>query len=204
MHLVDQISGVAGVVLYSPISGLSEWAWNEPGGVSLLPLPALLLPAGQGGPITSFYATEMYITHFLEAARLPKVPVLAGRKVNLTLRLPRRPVPALAPLARPGCGLQYVWPAPSCSPLTVFGPWNNHSHYLILSYLILSYLILSYLILYVLICIKIPMNLIFYMALGRYDFDAGKRHYLGHWRVGLKVSPVLGPNRIKIITACAI
>ena len=39
-----------------------------------------------GGPITSFYATETYITHFLEAARFPKVPVLAGRKVNFTLR----------------------------------------------------------------------------------------------------------------------
>ena len=45
--------------------------------------------------------------------------------------------------------------------------------YLILSYLILSYLILSYLILSVLICIKIPINLFIYMALGLYDFDAG-------------------------------
>ena len=33
-----------------------------------------------------FYATDTYITHFLEAARFPKAPVLAGRKVNFTLR----------------------------------------------------------------------------------------------------------------------
>ena len=28
-----------------------------------------------------FYATETYFTHFLEGARFPKAPVLAGRKV---------------------------------------------------------------------------------------------------------------------------
>ena len=34
-----------------------------------------------------FYATETYITHLLEAARFPKAPVIAGRKVNFNLRL---------------------------------------------------------------------------------------------------------------------
>ena len=56
------------------------------------------------------------------------------------------------------------------------------------------------------------MNLFFNMALGRYDFDVGQRHYLGHWKGG--VSPVLGPTLsmarmmyfpcIKIITVHAI
>ena len=29
---------------------------------------------------------------------------------------------------------------------------------------------------------KLPMNLFFYMALAPYDFDAGQRHYAGHWK----------------------
>ena len=66
----------------------------------------------------------------------------------------------------------------------------------------------------VLICIKLPMNLFFYMALAPYDFDAGQRHYLDHWKGwAMKVSTFLGPTLqmarvmslpcIKIITARA-
>jgi len=45
------------------------------------------------GKICVFHATETYITHFLEGARFPKSPVLAGCKVlyapecQLTVRL---------------------------------------------------------------------------------------------------------------------
>ena len=60
----------------------------------------------------------------------------------------------------------------SCSK--VFGPCNNHS---------------------VLICIKLPMNLFFSMGLAAYDFAAGQRHYLGHWKGwAMKVDNFLGPE----------
>ena len=79
---------------------------------------------------SKFYATETYITHFLEAARVPKALVLAGHKVNFTLRPAKRPVllpafPALAPLVEGEGG----WHAVGCSttdlhPLVppLFGP----------------------------------------------------------------------------------
>ena len=53
-------------------------------------------------------ATETYITHFLEAARFPKAPVLADCQVD---RIPPPP-----------------------PHLTVFGPWKIHV--IILSYLV--------------------------------------------------------------------
>ena len=55
----------------------------------------------------------------------------------------------------------------------------------------------------VLICIKLAMNLFFYMALAPCDFDAGQRHYLGHWKGwAMKVSTFLGPtNRPRNIVA---
>ena len=37
------------------------------------------------------------------------------------------------------------------------------------------------------------MNL-FFMALGRYDFDAGKRHYLGHWKGWVESLACFGPK----------
>ena len=66
----------------------------------------------------------------------------------------------------------------------VFGPRNNHS---------------------VLICIKLPMNLLFYMALAPYDFDVGQRHYmggLGHWKgLAMKVLTFLGQNSSRFARA---
>ena len=56
----------------------------------------------------------------------------------------------------------------------VFGPWNNHS---------------------VLICIKLPMNLFFIWRLSLMILLRGKDITWTVGRVGLKVSPVLGPNR---------
>ena len=103
--------------------------------------------------------------HFLEAAQFPKAPVLAGCKVNFTLRPAKRPVPALAPLveegglAHAGCGLQVDRVPPS--HLT-----PSHSVWALKQPLSLSYLISSYLILSVLICIKIPINLFFIWHLG--------------------------------------
>jgi len=38
------------------------------------------------------------------------------------------------------------------------------------------------------------MNLFFYMALGRYDFDAGQRHYLGHWKGWVESLACFGPK----------
>ena len=56
-----------------------------------------------------FFATETYITHFLEAARFPKAPVLAGRKVNFTLH----------PAKSADFQVERVPPTPH---LTAFGP----------------------------------------------------------------------------------
>ena len=107
------------------------------------------------------YAMETYITYFLEADRFPKAPVLAGRKVIFTLR----------PVQSSDFLVDRV------PPITSQCLGSETTTLIILSYLILSYFILS-----VFICIKIPMDLFFYMGLGRYDFDAGQRHYLGHWK----------------------
>ena len=65
----------------------------------------------------------------LKAARFPKAPVLAERKVNFTLRPVKRPVPALAPPWLRGGG----WHAQGVGfrLTSVFRPWNNHCHYLI-------------------------------------------------------------------------
>ena len=42
---------------------------------------------------------------------------------------------------------------------------------------------------------KITNEPVFYMALAPYDFDAGQRHYLGHWKVwAMKVKTFLGPE----------
>ena len=73
--------------------------------------------------------------HFLEAARFPKAPVLAGRKV----------------LYAPQCQLTVRLTAPPRPTSQCLGPETNTLiilSYLILSYLILSYIILSYIILY--------------------------------------------------------
>ena len=83
----------------------------------------------------------MYITHFLEAARFPKAPVLAGHKVNFTLRPAKRQVPALAPLVKGGgwhargvgCRLTVSPPPSQC-----LGP--ETAIVIILSYLICSHL----------------------------------------------------------------
>jgi len=61
------------------------------------------------------------------------------------------------------------------TPLWVFGPWN-HSF---------------------LICIKIPMNLFFIWRLALMILMRGKDITWAIGRVGLKVSPVLGPNRTR-------
>ena len=94
----------------------------------------------------------MYITHFLEAARFPKAPVLVGRKVNFTLL--------------PAKSADFQVDRLPTHTLQCLGPGST-------TVIILSYHLLSYLILFVLICIKIPINLFFYMVLGLYDFDVG-------------------------------
>jgi len=97
--------------------------------------------------------------HFLELARFLNTSHLAGCKVNCTLR-PAVGLYALLLVYKPWFSSQTPLPHNSC-----MGPEITLYSF---DYLILSYLVL--------ICIKLPMNLFFYMALAPYDFDAGQRH----------------------------
>ena len=102
-------------------------------------------------PYKIFYATETYITHFLEATRFPEAPVLAGHKTNFTLRPAKsadfqvdRISPPTSVLGQNSavsadCQVDRI-PPPTSQCL---GP--ETTTLIILSYLILSYLIISHL-----------------------------------------------------------
>ena len=145
--------------------------------------------------------------HFLEAARFPKAPVLAGRKVNFTLRPAKRPVPALAPLVEGEGGLHAVGCStsdlhPLVTPSQFLGP--EKTTLIILSYLILSYLICSHL-------HKNTNQTVDYMALGFMRFMRGLDITWAIGRVGPKTGETFNPTLpmahalsfpcIKIITA---
>ena len=96
-------------------------------------------------PSSDFYATETYITHFLEAAQFPIAPALVGRKVNFTLRpaksadsqvdcVPHLTVFGQNSAVSADCQVDCV-PPPTSQCL---GP--ETTTLIILSYLILSYL----------------------------------------------------------------
>ena len=49
---------------------------------------------------------------------------------------------------------------------------------------------------------KITNEPVDYMVLGPYDFAAGQRHYLGHWKGwAMKVSTFFGPNSSRLARA---
>ena len=118
-------------------------------------------------PFFKDYATETYIMHFLEVARFLNAPVLSGCKVNVWGKDITRAIGRGGPwISRLFWGLKWQW----AQRVAI---WPQESP----------------------LCSRLHKITGWLYGAGRYDFDAGQRHYLGNWKGrALKISPVLGPN----------